>query len=109
VWEINTNPTLGPPRQPPAVPLAPELEAMLTEARTTLRAGLLQGFQSLDSDAEPAPVKVRLEPGLIARIRTETARKRRRASLVRFLQRLYSGPTIGRFFRAVYGRLLPRP
>ena len=109
VWEINTNPTLGPPRQPPAVPLAPGLEALLMEARTTLRAGLLKGFQSLDSGADTGTATVRLEPRLISRIRAETVRAGRRASLVRFLQRLYSGPMIGKLFRRIYARLLPRP
>jgi len=107
-WEINTNPTLGPGRGPPAPPLAPKLEAMLTDSRIFFHGALRKAFRSLDSDEVHPGVIVRLDPALLARIRVETRRRQRREALLRLLQRMYGGRRIGKLFRVAYSRFLPR-
>ena len=107
-WEINTNPTLGPPRGRPPAPLAPKLEAMLTESRVFFHNALVRAFQSIDSDEAHPTVTLRFDPDLLVRIRAETRKRRRREALLRGLQRIYVGRSVGRLFRAAYARFLPR-
>ncbi|HEX7025452.1 MAG TPA: hypothetical protein VF187_11595, partial [Gemmatimonadales bacterium] len=108
VWEINTNPTLGPPRNPPLVTLAPNLEAMLQEARTVHHDALRAAFQSLDTGRDDDRMAVRLEAATLARMEAETIKLRRRHAALRFLLGVYGHPVVGRIFRAAYSRFLPR-
>lgn len=109
VWEINTNPSLGPSRGPAPATLAPKLEAMLQQARTVHHSALQMALRALDSEMDHNRVAVRIDPALIARMRAETVRTRRRHAALRFLHGIYGRPKIGWLFRAAYSWLLPRP
>jgi hypothetical protein len=106
VWEINTNPTLGPSLHPEPSRLAPRIEAMLQEARTFHHRALQAAFRSLDGDGEARPA-VHLAPALIDRALAEMAASRRRLAARGFLQQVYGLPGIGQLFRSVYSRFLP--
>lgn len=108
VWEINTNPTLGPSMGPVVTTLAPKLEAMLEQARTVHHNALRQALGALDHEVEHKHVAVRLDPALLARMRAETVKATRRNAVLRFLQDIYDRPRIGWIFRAAYSWLLPR-
>lgn len=108
VWEINTNPTLGPSRGPPPATLVPKLEAMLQQARTVHHSALQIAFRALESDMDHSRVAVRIDPALMARMRAETDRAQRRRAVLGFLHGIYRHPRIGRLFRAAYSHLLPR-
>lgn len=108
VWEINTNPTLGPSTGPSVATLAPKLEAMLEQARAVHHGALRQAFRALDNEWDHKQVVVRIDPAPISRMRAETVRTTRRSAALRFLQNIYGRPRIGWIFRAVYSWLLPR-
>jgi hypothetical protein len=109
VWEINLSPTLGPSGGPAPPPLAPRPETLLQEARKLYLSGMQQAFRALDPENNAARVLVRLDLALVARMKTERARRRRRQTGLRLLQRLYHHPIFGRPFRAAYSRFLPKP
>ncbi|HEX7023225.1 MAG TPA: hypothetical protein VF187_00280 [Gemmatimonadales bacterium] len=108
VWEINTNPTLGPSRNPPLVTMAPNLEAMLHKARTVHHDAMRAAFQSLDTGQDDDRMTVRLDAAPLARMKAETLKLRRRRAALRFLHGVYGHPVVGRIFRAAYSRFLPR-
>jgi hypothetical protein len=107
-WEINTNPTLGPPRGPEPLPFAPKPEALLQESRVFFHTALRGAFQELDATTGGARVTVGIDPVLIARMRAEEAVVERQRKVLGVLHRIYSLPLIGRLFRAGYSRFLPR-
>ncbi|HSB53936.1 MAG TPA: hypothetical protein VLD58_06250, partial [Gemmatimonadales bacterium] len=108
LWEINLNPTFsrGPGPEPP--PFAPAVEAILEESRVIFHGGLKAALRSLDPGVERSQVAVRLDPALVARLRADSARGRRRQSVLQLLHRLYRHPRLGWLFRMAYHRLVPR-
>lgn len=107
VWEINTNPTLGPSRGPVHTRLT-QIEVMLQPARTVHHNALRQAVRALDHETDPKHVAVRIDPALIARMRAETVNTTRRNAALRCLQDIYGRPGIGSIFRAAYSWLFPR-
>jgi len=109
VWEINLNPTIGPtPGAAPAA-LAPQLEALRQHGLRVYHSAMQKAFRALDPAVDHARVVVRLDPALLARMRAEAGRTKRRGAALRFLDAVYRHPKIGWPFRAAYSWLLPRP
>jgi hypothetical protein len=107
-WEINLNPTVGrPPGKPPRV-VPPEVARYRDLARERFHERLRSAFVALDQSSEESTVTVRLDPHLLRRITTETARAGRRRSALAMLQRLYENPWLGRPFRSIYSKLFAR-
>ena len=108
IWEITLNPSVGPsPGQKPA-DYPPPIIDLLQEGRRIYNSKLAAAFVALDPERRQDRARIRLDPGLVARMHVEFARGRRRAGVLRFLRRVYRHPAIGWPFRTVYSWLLPR-
>ena len=108
VWEINLNPTVGPPPgpEPPALP-AP-LEDQLQDGRAIYNKAMLKAFRSLDSAGDNGKLRLRLDPRRLAQMQGDTKRRRRRAAALEWMRRLSNRPWLGWPLRVVASRLLPR-
>jgi len=109
VWEINLNATIGFGPGPPPAPLSPKLEALLDQARLAHHDMMRAAFRALDPGMGTDRVTLTLDAALISRVSADAARARRRSAVRRFLQGLFHHRTIGRPFRMLYSRFLPRP
>jgi hypothetical protein len=107
VWEINLDATIGAGPGPPRE-LSPPVGALLEEYRKIYHPAYWAALRSMDPAPSRARIPVMLEPRLIARVRTEVARRERRDERWRFCQRVYEHPAIGLPFRFAFSRLIPR-
>ena len=104
-WEINSNPTLGPPK-PPEGPPPSGIQALQQEVWETFHQGLRAALASLDDGGDR--ITLRVAQALVAGVRSEARDVERRRGRLDLLRRIYRLPFIGRMFRAVLARLFPR-
>ena len=107
-WEVNLNPTVGrnPAKRPRDLPA--EVAGIRDRAREGFHERLRAAFAALDQPHDGETVAVGLDPHLLQAIAAETARARRRRSVIGALQRLYEHPWVGRPFRTVYTKFFTR-
>jgi hypothetical protein len=102
VWETNSAPTLGRNPHHPPRSLPPAVDELWQRSRE-LAHGLLQdAFRTLDRGTDGVPVRVVLDPALLAAVRLEEKRLHRRAAAWSMLDRLYqrfAGTRLGAFTR----------
>lgn len=108
VWEINLNPTVGPPPGPEPPPMAEPLETLLQRGRTIYNQAMLRAFSALDPEPKTGTITVRMDPALVHRVKAEFREIRRRRTVLQALQRFARRPFLGWPIRAAYTRLLPR-
>lgn len=108
VWEINLNPTIGNGPGPDPEPLRPELEAILDLYRPVHHGGLQAAIKALEPEPTQNRLVLKLDPGLIAALRKERNRARRRETRLRLLRRTYEQPLLGRPLRMALRRFFPR-
>ena len=108
VWEINLNPTVGPPPGPEPPPLVEPMETLLWEGRAVYNQAMLRAFTSLDPERRTGTVTVRLDREQVRRVRAELRETERRRLVVDALHRFSRRPVLGWPLRTAYRRWLPR-
>jgi hypothetical protein len=109
VWEINLNPTIGRQGGAHGEPLPPHLRTLREEGREVFHSQLRAAFVALDEQVTsklPTP-PMTIEPAVLARVRADAARARRRARVLTWLRHLYSHRASWPI-RLLCSRLIPR-
>jgi hypothetical protein len=103
IWEINTNPTLGPDSSKYYLP--PDLLELRSRARDGFHNSLRAAFITLDESGSTGASVRQLPSALVADLREEVAARRRRQRTAERLMRWYQHPSLGWPVRLLYRTL----
>jgi hypothetical protein len=106
IWEINTNPTLGPDSSKHDLP--PDLRELRSRAREAFHTRLRAAFGALDDSGQTGTSMHSLPVALVGGLEEEFAARRRRERASERLMEWYLRPTIGWPARMVYRTLFGR-
>jgi hypothetical protein len=105
-WEVNLNPTIGRGSSQARRRMTSEVADIFDRARGFAHSQLRKAFLALDRQGVSAPIRLTLEPELLARMARESARARRRSTTFAILHRLYGSPA-GSPLRFLLARFFP--
>jgi hypothetical protein len=109
VWEINLTPTLGHASGLSRhASLPSDLKTRREASRQTFHERLMSAFLALDERGGDARAHAKIEESLLARLRAEERRARRKQRALAWLRDLYHSPALGRPVRAFYSLFPPR-